>query len=163
MAECHWAPLKIATLHGMSGPQSNTWFLETTWANNPSGISISPPFLHSLWQCYQRCRGMPFALSPQNCPFWWGSKPPPNTLVICVHPTQHPKWNLDGISHSCITQLTADSPCTSQWAAFPKFAPSHRDLDPVEDVVSWAHLNPEPKQYLDWFRQTDTQTMLVSR
>jgi len=34
-------PLKIAPMHGGSGPISNTWFLGPTWVYNPNGMSIS--------------------------------------------------------------------------------------------------------------------------
>jgi len=46
------SPLKIAPLHGASGPSSNIWFLGSTEVQNPNGILIGSAILQDsqLWQ-----------------------------------------------------------------------------------------------------------------
>jgi len=42
------SPIKIAPLHGASGPSSNTWFLGSTQVQNPNGILISSAIFAGL-------------------------------------------------------------------------------------------------------------------
>jgi len=72
-----WAPLspKIAPFHGVSGPPTNTWFLEPIHDHNPNSISIGSIVFA---QCSADC---PYTLQwdaapPQNCCFPWGDLDP---------------------------------------------------------------------------------------
>jgi len=74
--------------------------------------------------------------------------------------------------------MTAVSPYFTMGHPFPtKIAPFHGGSGPPSNtrmMVPWAHLSPQPKQYLDRFsrfagltsvtdRQTDKQTTLLGR
>ena len=68
------------------------------------------------------------ALRPQNCPFPWVIWNPISHMVPWAHPTYHPKWHLERVSHLC-TAHDRQSLYFTMGLPSPEIAHSYGDLD----------------------------------
>ena len=124
----HLFPLKIAPSHGGSEPHLIHGSLGPPKSSTQTASRSVQPFLHSLRQSvvilYNRR-----PLSPQNCPFPWGSGPSSNTWF--PGPTQVLNPNDISIGSAVFAQLAVLSLYFTMGYPFsPKNAPSRGDLDP---------------------------------
>ena len=130
-------PTKIAPLHGESRPPPSTWFLEPTWAHNPTGIDRFSYFCtaHNTVSPGMSMHAFPRAdLHPIQCKVPW--------VRLC----QHPKRQLDRFSHFCTAHGWRSLNFTMGHPL-----PSWGDVDTIYYMVSWAHPSTQPKRHLDQF------------
>jgi len=161
-------PLKIAPLHGRSRLHLIHGSLGPLESSTQTSWSVQP-FLHSSRQSVPILYNG--ALSPQHCPFPWGIWHPSNTWFRGPVRAYNPYDS--SIGSAIYAQLTVECPYTLQWVAPspPQNCPFPWGYSSQSNMISWAHLSPQPKLYLDWFsrlsrahdcdRQTDRRTTLL--
>ena len=108
-------PLKIAPSHRGSGPYLIHAFFGPYMSITQMASRSVQPFLHSLQQNVITDIGA--CPSPSKLPLPMGIWTTIWHMVPWIHPTQHPKWHLDRVSHLCTAH--GRQSLYLQWAPFP--------------------------------------------